>query len=72
MMRSRQWNGAAGALRRTVLRLIRDFRGQDMIEYALMAAAVAVGAAAVLPNATTSIGIVFSKIGSVLSLAASS
>jgi|GraSoiStandDraft_36_1057302.scaffolds.fasta_scaffold742228_1 Flp pilus assembly pilin Flp len=71
-MRSRQRKGAAGALRRILLRFIGDLQAQDMIEYALMAAAVAVGAAAVLPSATASIGIVFSKIGSLLSLAASS
>jgi len=51
---------------------LKGNHGQDLIEYALMAAAVAVGAAAVLPSATDSIGIVFSKIGSLLSLAASS
>ena len=51
-------------------RLYRDLRGQDMIEYALMAAFVAVASAAVLPSATPSISTVLSKVGSVLSVAA--
>ncbi len=51
-------------------RIYRDPRGQDMIEYALMAAFVAVASAAVLPSATPSISTVLSKVGSVLTLAA--
>ena len=51
-------------------RLYRDLRGQDMIEYALMAAFLAVASAAVLPSATPSISTVLSKVGSVLSVAA--
>jgi pilus assembly protein Flp/PilA len=51
-------------------RLYRDLRGQDMVEYALMAAFVAVASAAVLPSATPSISTVLSKVGSVLSVAA--
>ena len=53
-------------------RLRRDLRGQDMIEYALMAACVAVASAAVLPSATSSISTVLSKVGSVLTVAAGS
>ena len=52
------------------VRLYRDLRGQDMIEYALMAAFVAVASAAVLPSATPSISTVLSKVGSVLTVAA--
>jgi pilus assembly protein Flp/PilA len=52
------------------MRLIRDFwhdtRGQDLIEYALMAGFVAVAAGAVMPSVSTSISTIFSKIGSVL------
>jgi Flp pilus assembly pilin Flp len=53
-----------------LVRIYRDARGQDMIEYALMAAFVAVASAAVLPSATPSISTVLSKVGSVLSVAA--
>jgi pilus assembly protein Flp/PilA len=44
----------------------KDTRGQDLIEYALMAGFVAVAAGAVMPSVSTSISTIFSKIGSVL------
>jgi pilus assembly protein Flp/PilA len=53
-------------------RLYRDRRGQDMIEYALMAAFIAVASAAVLPEATPGISTVLSKVGSVLTVAGAS
>jgi Flp pilus assembly pilin Flp len=53
-------------------RLYRDRRGQDMIEYALMAAFIAVASVAVLPEATPSISTVLSKVGSVLTVAGAS
>ncbi|HLN00733.1 MAG TPA: hypothetical protein VN810_13320 [Terriglobales bacterium] len=56
-------------LLRDWVRLYHDQRGQDMIEYALMAAFIAVASAAVLPSATPSISTVLSKVGSVLSIA---
>jgi pilus assembly protein Flp/PilA len=49
------------------LRIWKDRRGQDMIEYALMAAFVAVAAVAALPGLSTSISTIFSTVGSVLS-----
>ena len=49
----------------------KDNRGQDLIEYALMAGFVAVSAGALMPNISTSISTVFSKVGSVMSGAAS-
>jgi pilus assembly protein Flp/PilA len=49
----------------------RDNRGQDLIEYALMAGFVAVSAGALMPNISTSISTVFSKVGSVMTGAAS-
>ncbi|HLK47293.1 MAG TPA: hypothetical protein VKT49_04110 [Bryobacteraceae bacterium] len=52
------------------VRVYRDRRGQDMIEYALMAAFIAVASAAVLPSATPAISTVLSKVGSVLTVAA--
>ena len=52
-----------------VLRLMiwKDQRGQDLIEYALMAGFVAVAAGAVMPGVATSLSQIFSKVGSVLS-----
>jgi Flp pilus assembly pilin Flp len=44
----------------------RETKGQDLIEYALMAGFVAVAAGAVMPSVSTSISTIFSKIGSVL------
>jgi len=49
-----------------------DRRGQDIIEYALLAALVTVSAVAVVPGVSSSINIVFSKVNSVMILAASS
>lgn len=53
------------------LKVLKDTRGQDLIEYALMAGFVAVAAGAVMPTVSTSISTIFSKISSVMSLAAS-
>jgi len=61
-------------LQRAMLFLIRAWRnqqGQDLIEYALMAGFVAVAAGAVMPNVGSSISTIFSKISSVVTLAAS-
>jgi pilus assembly protein Flp/PilA len=52
------------------LRVIKDTRGQDLIEYALMAGFVAVAAGAIMPQVATSISTIFSKIASVMSSAA--
>ena len=54
------------------LRIWRDTRGQDLIEYALMAGFVAVAAGAVMPGISTQISTIFSKIESLLTTAASS
>ena len=51
-------------------RIFKDTRGQDLIEYALMAGFVAVTAGALMPSVSASISTVFSKIGSVMSSAA--
>ena len=45
-------------------------RGQDLIEYALMAGFVAVAAGAIMPGVATSISTIFSKVASVMSSAA--
>ena len=50
-------------------RVWKDTRGQDLIEYALMAGVVAVAAGAIMPNVATSISTIFSKIGSVMTAA---
>jgi Flp pilus assembly pilin Flp len=52
------------------LRLWKDTRAQDLIEYALMAGFVAVTAGAVMPGIATTISTVFSKVASVMSRAA--
>jgi len=51
------------------LRALKDRRGQDLIEYALMAGFVAVAAGAVMPGVASSISTIFSKVGSVLAVA---
>ena len=53
------------------LRVWKDTRGQDLIEYALMAGFVAVAAGAVMPSVATSISTIFSKVSSVMAVAAS-
>jgi pilus assembly protein Flp/PilA len=53
------------------LRIWKDTRGQDLIEYALMAGFVAVAAGAIMPNVASSISTIFSQISSVLTTAAS-
>ncbi|MCU1273729.1 MAG: Flp/Fap pilin component [Bryobacterales bacterium] len=52
--------------------LKQDIKGQDLIEYALMAGFVAVAAGALMPTVSSSISTVFSKIGSVMADAAAS
>ena len=49
------------------LRIWRETRGQDLIEYALMAGFVAVAAGAIMPNVGASISQIFSEVTSVLS-----
>ena len=52
------------------LQIWRDTRGQDLIEYALMAGFVAVAAGAVMPQVASSISTIFSKVNSLMSSAA--
>ena len=52
------------------LRIWKDTRGQDLIEYALMAGFVAVAAGAVMPDVSRSISDIFSKIADQLEQAA--
>jgi len=53
------------------LQVLKDTRGQDLIEYALMAGFVAVAAGAIMPGVSSSISSIFSKVSSVMTNAAS-
>ena len=57
-------------LQRLTIRLIHDDKGQDMVEYALLAGFIAVSAGALLPPVADSISTIFSRMGSALSAAA--
>jgi Flp pilus assembly pilin Flp len=57
-------------LQRLAIRLIHDDKGQDMVEYALLAGFIAVSAGALLPPVADSISTIFSRMGSALSAAA--
>jgi Flp pilus assembly pilin Flp len=54
------------------LQIWKDRKGQDLIEYALMAGFVAVAAGAVMPGIASGINVVFSKVNSIMIVAASS
>jgi pilus assembly protein Flp/PilA len=51
------------------IQIWKDTKGQDLIEYALMAGFVAVAAGAIMPGVASSISVIFSKISSVMSKA---
>jgi Flp pilus assembly pilin Flp len=53
------------------LRLMKDARGQDLIEYALMAGFVAVAAGAIMPGVAAQITTIFGKVSSALAAAGS-
>lgn len=52
------------------IQILKDTKGQDLIEYALMAGFVAVAAGAIMPGVSTSISQIFSKIASAMTNAA--
>ena len=54
------------------LKIWKDTKGQDLIEYALLAGFVAVAAGAIMPQVTEQINTIFSKITSLLTCAAAS
>ena len=54
------------------LQIWKDNKGQDLIEYALMAGFVAVAAGAIMPGVASSINIIFSKVNSIMVEASSS
>ena len=53
------------------LQIWKDTKGQDLIEYALMAGFVAVAAGAIMPGVSENISQIFSKISSSMGSAAS-
>jgi Flp pilus assembly pilin Flp len=53
------------------LRIAKDARGQDLIEYALMVGFIAVAAGAVTPSITTTMRSIFERISGVLANSAS-
>ena len=53
------------------MKVWKDTRGQDLIEYALMAGFVAVAAGAIMPGVASSINVVFSQVNSIMIVAAS-
>jgi len=50
---------------------MKDVRGQDLIEYALMAGFVAVAAGAIMPGVAAQITTIFGKVSSALAAAGS-
>jgi len=52
------------------LRIWKDTKGQDLIEYALMAGFVAVAAGAVMPSVASQVTTIFSKVNAQLTAAA--
>lgn len=69
-----QENGGGSAILITLQLLVeiqRDERAQDLVEYALLAAFVAVSAGALLPPIASSISVILSKMVSVVNTAAS-
>lgn len=54
------------------LRILKDTRGQDLIEYALMAGFVAVAAGAIVPGVASSMKTIFEKINVILASSAAS
>ncbi|MBI1354485.1 MAG: Flp family type IVb pilin [Acidobacteria bacterium] len=58
-------------INKLIIRLLNDEKGQDMVEYALLAGFVAVAAGAILPTVSDNISVIFSKMSSVVADAAS-
>jgi pilus assembly protein Flp/PilA len=55
----------------SMLRLIKDTRGQDLIEYALLAGFVAVAAGAIMRGVAGEIQVIFAAVSSALAAAGS-
>lgn len=52
------------------VQLWKNTKGQDLIEYALMAGFVAVAAGAIMPGVASSISTIFSRVASTMTAAA--
>ena len=52
------------------IQILKDSKGQDLIEYALMAGFVSVAAGSIMPGVSTSISTIFLKVASSMSRAA--
>ena len=57
-------------IQQLIVRLVKDRKGQDMVEYALLAGFIAVAAGALLPGISDNISIIFSRMASVVAAAA--
>ena len=57
-------------MKQFILNLKKNAKGQDLIEYALMAGFVAVAAGAIMPNVASSITTIFTKVSNILTQAA--
>ena len=55
-----------------IIVFIKNQKGQDLIEYALMAGFVAVAAGAIMPGVSADLSTIFSKVSSSMSNAAAS
>jgi Flp pilus assembly pilin Flp len=53
-------------MKQLVINIWNDNRGQDLIEYALMAGFVAVAAGAIMPQVSQNVSQIFSKVSSVM------
>ena len=59
------------AYRTAFLKLLSDSKGQDFLEYALIAGFVATCAATISPNVASGAGVMFSKVTSAINVAGS-
>ena len=55
-----------------LLKFVKNTKGQDLIEYALMAGFVALAAGAIMPTISINLSTVFSKVSSTMANAAAS
>jgi len=63
------YKGVRQKMKNVVLNIWNDDRGQDLIEYALMAGFVAVAAGAIMPQVSQNLSQIFSKVSSVMTSA---
>ena len=63
--RAMGYGAARFTLYHLILKLARDDRAQDLVEYALLTGFIAVAAGALLPPVADSISIIFSKVRSI-------